>query len=105
MDPKWNGTCYKAANFQCIGRTAGGRRPGDPVESPKALYVYELNRDWRQLLGVPTVELRPFRQPDQDMDSDQWAEAEFGNAPLGNRLRSVRLVKSSSLLALVGPSP
>ena len=44
------------------------------------------------------MELRPVRQPEQDMDNDQWAEAEFGNAPLGNRLRSVRLVKSSSLL-------
>ncbi|MDE2833493.1 MAG: IS4 family transposase [Bacteroidota bacterium] len=100
VDPDWNGTCIKAANFQCIGQTAGGRRqPGDPVESAKALYVYELNRDWRQLLGVPTVELRPVRQPDQDIDNDQWAKAEFGNAPLGNRLRSLRLVKSAAMLA------
>jgi len=39
------------------------------------------------------------------MDNDQSAEAEFGNAPLGNRLRSIRLVKCSSLFASEGPSP
>ena len=33
------------------------------------------------------------------MESDQWAEAEFGGALLGNAVRSVRLVKSASLLA------
>ncbi|MDE2957979.1 MAG: IS4 family transposase [Bacteroidota bacterium] len=33
------------------------------------------------------------------MGNDQWAEAEIGNAPLGNRQRSARLVKSGAMLA------
>ena len=39
------------------------------------------------------------------MDRDEWAAAEFGGAPLGNRLRSTRLVKSASLLASVIGQP
>ena len=100
VDPQWQGTCFKAANFHRIGQTAGGvRQPDDDPEPPKALYVYELDPRWRQRLGVRKVDLYPVRQPHHLLDSDQWAEAEFGDAPLGNKLRSVRLVKSASLMA------
>ncbi len=98
VDPEWSGSCFKATNFQYIGQTAGGLRH-DTLEPPKALYVYELHRRWRQQLGMPAVELRPVRQPGEMLDSEQWADAEFGDAPLGNTLRSARLVKSASLLA------
>ncbi|MDE2835240.1 MAG: DUF4338 domain-containing protein [Bacteroidota bacterium] len=43
VDPDWNGTYIKAANFQYTDQTAGGCR--NPVESPKAFCVYELNHD------------------------------------------------------------
>ena len=47
--PDWEGTCFKAANFQHIGYTAGNRHQEE--ETPKALYVYELERLWRKRLG------------------------------------------------------
>ena len=102
VDPSWKGTCFQAANFLHIGYTAGGKRQSDDEpEPPKALYVYELDRGWRQTLGVPAVELHPVRAPHEALDRDQWAEAEFGDAPLGNRLRSTRLVRSATMLASV----
>ena len=107
VDPHGKGTCFKVANFQHIGHTVGGTRKtdGDAPEPPKALYVYELDRGWRKALGVPVVELHPVRAPHEALDSDQWAEAEFGGAPLGNRLRSTRLVRSASMLASVIGQP
>ena len=102
VDSSRKGTCFKAANFQHIGYTAGGRQQsGGAPAPPKALYAYELDRAWRKKLGVPAVELHPVRLPHEALDSDQWAEAEFGDAPLGNRLRSTRLVRSASMLASV----
>ncbi len=107
VDPKWEGTCFRASNFTLIGHTAGGKRhkDADREETSKALYVYELDKHWRRHLGVPEVELRPMREPHEGIDSAQWAEAEFGAAPLGDSRLSTRLVKSASLLSdVVGHS-
>ena len=46
-----------------------------------------------------------MREPHEGIDSAQWAEAEFGEAPLGDSRLSTRLVKSASLLSdVVGHS-
>ncbi len=46
-----------------------------------------------------------MRDPHEGIDSAQWAETEFGGAPLGDRRLSVRLVKSMSMLAdVIGQS-
>ncbi len=83
-----------------IGQTPGGKRHKEAKEeTPKALYVYELYKGWRAYLGIPKVELRPVREPHEGIDSAEWAEAEFGGAPLGDHRRSTRLVKSASMLA------
>jgi Domain of unknown function (DUF4338) len=49
------GTSYQAANWLPIGATAGRGRsaPTRPLKTPKAVYVYELTRDWRSRMGLP----------------------------------------------------
>lgn len=47
------GTCYKAANWQCLGETTGRTRNGqtaDPLSPIKQIYVYPLHRRFRDIL-------------------------------------------------------
>ncbi len=57
-DPQQHaGTCFRAANWTCVGQTGGrGRfaRPGQRVPV-KAIFVYPLQRDWRRLQAERTV--------------------------------------------------
>ncbi len=50
---RYRGTCYQAANWQCVGQTTGRTR-NDRYQrictSPKALYVYPLVRQYRAWL-------------------------------------------------------
>lgn len=104
--PPRKGTCFKAADFRHIGYTAGGKHHADAAEAaPKAVFLYELDRNWRTHLGDPKVKYRPELSPHDGMDSGQWAENEFGGAPLGDKRLSARLVKSASLLADVMRHP
>lgn len=50
---RYNGTCYRAANWLCLGQTAGrGRmdRYSEYLSTPKLIFVYPLVRDFRQHL-------------------------------------------------------
>ena len=96
------GTCLRAANFVKVGRTAGrGRqdRGHRHARSVKSVYMYALEPDWRKRLGVPFVDHAPRLAPGEGLGSDVWAAHEFGGAPLGDKRRSARLVKSAALLA------
>ena len=57
------------------------------------MFIFELVRDWRTKLGVPHVERYPRLEPGVGLDRAQWAQQEFGDAPLGDKRRSDRLVK------------
>jgi hypothetical protein len=64
VDPtRFSGTCYQAANWQCLGQTQGRGRD-DPQkkypETKKDIYVYPLRSDWRESLtkGHRKVELK-----------------------------------------------
>ena len=53
--PRYQGTCYRAANWQYLGETAGrGKcdRTHRAALPRKALYVYPLSADFRAALGV-----------------------------------------------------
>jgi hypothetical protein len=54
---RFRGTCYRAANWICVGRSAGRgtkSKTGAPPTSIKELWVYPLGRHWRQhLLQAP----------------------------------------------------
>ena len=64
VDPtRFSGTCYQAANWQCLGQTQGRGRddPGKEYpETKKDIYVYPLQTDWRESLtkGHRKMELK-----------------------------------------------
>ena len=100
--PEHDGASFRAANFVCVGRTAGrGRcdRAHDGTRTMKAVYLYELAPHWRRSLGVARVEAAPSRSPGEGLDRAQWAQNELGGAPLGDKRLSARLVRSAALLA------
>lgn len=53
---RFKGTCYRAANWQCLGRSLGHgtkSKTGQPTCSIKELWVYPLARNFRQHLLAP----------------------------------------------------
>ena len=53
---RFRGTCYRAANWICLGRSKGRgtkSKPGQPDCSIKELWVYPLRKDFRQRLLEP----------------------------------------------------
>ncbi len=91
----FHGTCYKAANWLKIGESKGrGRqdRERKKEETIKDIYVYVLDKDFRQKLGVPENCGFGALSLTSGMDDESWAKQEFGNAPLGDKRLSCRLV-------------
>jgi hypothetical protein len=95
-----DGACFRAANWQYVGDTCGrGRqdRTHAAGKTRKALYVYALEPAWRTLLGVGAAPA-PTHGPlalGEGLDAAHWAQHEFGDAPLGDRRLSQRLVSSA----------
>ena len=53
---RFPGTCYQAANWQCVGQTTGRTRQNKsmiPQAAPKAVWLYPLRPDFRQALCAP----------------------------------------------------
>lgn len=85
---RFDGTCYRAANWQHVGATSGrGRqdREHECAVSVKAIWVYPLDAKWRETLCV-----EPIREIDPDAD---WAETEWASVDLGDQRLTQRLVK------------
>jgi hypothetical protein len=90
-----NGTSLEAANWLKIGQSKGrGRqdRTNQSSETIKDIYLYVLNHDFRTELGVPEYEKYPAIAPDAGLDSNEWAQHEFGAAKLGDKRLNQRLV-------------
>lgn len=69
---RFEGTCYKAANWTKVGQTAG-RRDG----IAKAIFLYALSPQWRECLCAP----RPRPRLGEAMRPESppsWAHEEFG---------------------------
>lgn len=81
VDPAFAGTCYKAANFTCVGESAG-RRDG----KKKKIFLYPLSPDWRDILREEPV--LPFVRPKEPA---HWAEEEFGTVRLYDPRLKARL--------------
>jgi hypothetical protein len=83
---RYRGSCYRAANWIALGATQGrGRqdRTHRAAPQPKQLWVYPLQRDWRdQLCSAQRVPAQRPRAGTQD-----WAEQEFGGCQLEARLQ------------------
>jgi len=92
------GTCYKAANWSCVGRTKGhGRQGGSKkAETVKDIYCYSLTNDFREKMGYsPKVEVLEAIEMTSGVDSENWAENEFGDAQLGDKRLTARLIQSA----------
>lgn len=91
------GTCFRAANWTCIGSTKGRGRSAvtsRPVTSRKDIYLYRLKKDWRRAMGLPAPgeEVRPVAV-EEVLDARRWVEQEFGGVDLGHKDRDQRLLK------------
>lgn len=100
----YSGACYRAANWIAVGMTKGrGRqdRGNRWALSAKAIYLYPLVSDFRQRLGLSPDAGRGALSPADGLEAEQWAENEFGGAPLGDARLSKRLVSVAAAKAQV----
>ena len=87
---RFEGTCYRAANWIHIGQTKGrGRKDvfNRNDKSIKDVYVYPVRKNFQEILcdGNP----RPLPKPREPVD---WADEEFGCAELGDQRKLNRLL-------------
>lgn len=73
VTPPHRGTCYRAANWQYIGETAGlsrkktlGRKSCVPI---KMMFAYPLIRKWRTELCAPTPVVADNEEEEADLDA------------------------------------
>ena len=96
VDKSQSGTCYRATNWQLIGHTKGrGRqdRSNKKGETIKDIYVYPLENDFRLKMDVPEDRGVEAIEIENGINSEDWAENEFGGAPIGDKRLSRRLVE------------
>lgn len=95
-----DGVSLQAGNWQRLGVSAGrGRQDGAhaAAATPKHVFVYSLERDWRRHLDLPA----PVQLPGAalaagaGLDDVHWAEQEFGGARLGDKRLVRRLIMSA----------
>lgn len=95
-DSRHLGTSYQAANWVKIGKTKGrGRqdRYNQAELGVKSIYVYPLDIDFRKKLGLSSGDGKGKLELTDGIESDVWAQNEFGGAPLGDKRLSKRLVE------------
>jgi hypothetical protein len=92
---RYEGTCYRAANWTDLGLTQGrGRQDRERTAqlAAKRVLVYPLQRNWRKILSAPLDWPRIVPSPRAQPPAD-WAEAEFGrcrlSAPVTQRVMTV----------------
>jgi hypothetical protein len=102
------GTCYRAANWARVGHSKGrGRYDSDrqAAESPQDIYLYCLDLEFRSHMGLARDAGAVALEPGDGLDGEQWAENEFGDAPLGDRRLSSRLVSIAAVKASDSTKP
>lgn len=91
------GTCYKAANWLCIGQSKGRGRNDTNHENEKSkkdIYVYILEESFRELgdFGPKIVQCLPMNIEEGLLNSD-WGEHEFRGIDLGDSRLEDRVIK------------
>lgn len=92
---QYAGTCFQAANWLCVGQTKGRGRNGSKKEgkSIKDVYLYPLRSNFRARMGVSKTEKVHPLAVETGLESEQWAEQEFGGCELGDVRLKAQLVK------------
>ncbi|MHB1951898.1 MAG: IS4 family transposase [Acidiferrobacteraceae bacterium] len=99
---QYAGTCYRAANWTRVGSTVGrGRqdREKEYAKTIKDIYVWVVAKNFRSHLGLPAHAGRGPLPLGTGLDPETWTQLEFGDAPLGDKRLSKRVVKSVAELA------
>ena len=93
---RFAGTCYRAAGWIEVGRTAGrGRQDRDhaPAGPVKTVLVKPLADDWQQTLcrqpDGQVVLIVPARKTPHDWAEEEFADADLGDTRLDERLRQL----------------
>ncbi len=84
----YQGTSYKAANWQWVGQTKGRGRQDRLMQAPesiKAIYLYPLVDNFRTGLGLKEYAGLGALALNESINGENWAEREFGEAPFGRR--------------------
>jgi len=92
---RFAGACYRAANWEYVGSTCGrGRQDRDRKNavSVKDVYLFPLRKDARQVLCCEPMSSVVKSEPKERKEAEDWAEEEFGDADLGDRRLTNRLV-------------
>jgi hypothetical protein len=91
---RYDGGCYKAANWIHVGQTKGRGRNGarDAGKSRKDIYLYPLVEAVRERMGIKPLPVVPLEAA-SGLEAASWAEQEFGDCELGDPRRTRRLVK------------
>ena len=86
---RFAGTCYRAANWEWVGQTAGRNRPYSNAKRStgrKEIFMYPLRADWRKLLRSEPEDRLVVRTP--FAEAGDWVEEEFAGARIyDERLR------------------
>lgn len=93
---QYDGACYQAGNWVCIGQTRGRGRQDRfqrADKTVKAIYVYELEPQFRTLMGLERDAGHGAVRLAEEADRVNWAQREFGDARLGDQRLIDRLVK------------
>ena len=92
---QYAGTCFQAANWLCVGQTKGRGRNGSKKEgkSIKDVYLYALAPNFRTRMGLSKTENVEPLALESGLESEGWAEQEFGGCEIGDVRRTAQLVK------------
>lgn len=93
------GACYKASNWIEVGRTQGrGRqdRTHQHEETVKSIYIYPLENDFRNEIGIEVLKRVPLDIAD-GLDGDQRAQHEFSDVKFGDKRLNKRLIDSAKI--------
>ena len=101
VGPEHEGVCFSASNWVRIGSTKGRGRFAEPgcQVAVKSIHAYPLAANWRAMMGGKVARIEPLCAG-EGLDSDTWADNEFGGASLGDVRLSNRLVKCAATQAL-----
>jgi len=96
---RYSGACYRAANWILVGQTKGRGRQDRSHKSDlgvKAIYVCPIEKDFRKSIGLPPSAGLGALGPADGLETEHWAQNEFGGAPLGDKRLGRRLVDVAS---------
>jgi Domain of unknown function (DUF4338)/Transposase DNA-binding len=99
---RFSGASYRAANWIRVGETKGRGRQDRFTQREKTIkdiYVYVLEENFRDRLGLPKGTGWGPLGPGDGLEGENWAKQEFGGAPLGDARLSARLLEIAAAKA------